>query len=416
MNDGTSDHLRNTASGNPRQPRVLVVGPFMHRQGHFAIYPIDLAQGFVTAGAQVTVIHPFKAAANTAASGEFQIVCLEDQRKNFGKRMAHFWRVLQNKPILLCLAWISLNVRRGDYDLVYWTDFEPDNQQSIWPLSLAAGLGLYPHRTAFTEHHNFSWSKHRWQRLFRLDRLRLRRFEMFVQSKKLLEWIRLNMAWQDKGHYVSHGLWPDFADDEKRLTARNTLGISLDARVLLVFGVQSIRRKEIHTLAEAVRGIELHKPLVILFAGMKVEDEPHPFDHIDLTHKRNLIVHHHEAFIPIESVKTFFAATDAVWAYYGPFIGASGVLAQAISYGRVPICSGLAEIGEICHQYNVGLVSPEANVDGVRSIVSRFIALSTAEQQDMEKMTREAAGQMTWTRICRQTMDIMLSHSLNRPS
>lgn len=390
------------------QPRILVVAPFMHRQGHFAIFPTDLAQGFVANGADVTVIHPFKAAARSAALGNFRIICLEDTREKFGRLMAYTWKSLRNTPILLCLTWIILNVRRGDYDLVYWTDFEPDNQQSTWPLSLAAGLGLYAHRTAFTEHHNFSWSKHRWQRLFRLDRVRLRHLEMFVHSKKLLDWIRLNIGWQHKGHYLPWGLWQDFTGDDERIAARSILGISSDARVLLVFGMQSIRRKEIDTLAEAVQGLQLDKPLVILFAGMKVEDEPHPFEQSELVGKRHLIVHHHEAFIPNESVKTFFAAADAVWAYYRSFIGASGVLAQAIAFGRVPICSPVAESGEICRQYNIGLVPTVDNVVSVQGTLSRFIALSTSEQTGLEIATREAAGEMTWTQISRQIMDIML--------
>ncbi len=392
----------------PARPRILVVGPFMHRKGHFAIFPTDLARGFTANGADVTLIHPFKAAGSPAVLEQFQTICLADKGGEFNRLMAFSWKSLEKNPILLCLAWIIFHVHSGDYDLVYWTDFEPDNQQSTWPLSLAANLKLYAHRTAFTEHHNFSWSKHRWQRLFRLDRVRLRHLEMFVHSKKLLDWIRLNIGWQHKGHYLPWGLWQDFTHDDERIAARSILGISIDARVLLVFGVQSIRRKEIDTLAEAVQGLQLDKPLVILFAGMKVEDEPHPFEQSELVGKRHLIVHHHEAFIPNESVKTFFAAADAVWAYYGSYIGASGVLAQAIAFGRVPICSPVAESGEICRQYNIGLVSTADNVESVQAILSRFITLSTSEQTGLEIATREAAGQMTWTQISRQIMDIML--------
>lgn len=392
----------------PARPRILVIGPFMHRKGHFAIFPTDLARGFAANGADVTLIHPFKAAASPTVLEQFQTICLADERGKFNRLMAFSWKNLKKNPILLCLAWIIFHVRSGDYDLVYWTDFEPDNQQSTWPIGLAALLGLYRHRTAFTEHHNFSWNKHRWQRLFRLDRVRLRHLEMFVHSEKLLNWIRLNMNWQHNGHYLPWGLWPDSSSDEDRDAARNALGISGDARVLLVFGMQAIRRKEIDTLAEAVRTLPLGKPVVILFAGMKVKDEPHPFEQPALASKINLLVHHHEAFIPNESVKTFFAAADAVWAYYGAFIGASGVLAQAIAFGRIPICSMAGESGELCRMHQVGLVTPTDNIAGIQAVISKFISLSATEQSALENAMRPAAGEMAWTNITRQIMSIML--------
>lgn len=331
----------------PIQPRILVVGPFMHRQGHFAIFTSDLASGFSICGADVTLLYPFEAAVPPVTSGKFQTIFLEREKEKFNRLMTLSWNLLNNRPIMLCLTWLIFQVRRNAFDLVYWTDFEPDNQQSSWPLSLAALLGLYRFRTAFTEHHNFNWSKHRWQRLFRLDRIRLRQIEMFVHSRKLLEWIRLNMKWRKKGHFIPWGLWPDSSSEEERNAARAEFGIASDARVLLVFGVQAIRRKEIDTLADALRTLQLDKPLVVLFAGKRINDEPHPFEDPELVGKANLVVRHHEAFIPNESVKAFFAAADAVWAYYGSFIGASGVLAQSIAFGRLPICATTSESGDL---------------------------------------------------------------------
>lgn len=400
----------------PIQPRILVVGPFMHRQGHFAIFPSDLASGFSIGGADVTLLYPFEAAVPPVTSGKFQTICLEREKEQFNRLMTLSWRILNNRPIMLCLAWLIFQVRRNAFDLVYWTDFEPDNQQSSWPLGLAALLGLYRFRTAFTEHHNFNWSKHRWQRLFRLDRIRLRQIEMFVHSRKLLEWIRLNMKWRKKGHFTPWGLWPDPASDEERRIARSALGIPDDARVLLVFGMQAIRRKEIDTLAEAVRTLPLGKPFVIMFAGMRVKDEPHPFEHPALVKKTNLHVQYHESFIPDESVKSFFAAADAVWAYYGSFIGASGVLAQAIAFGRSPICSVAGESGELCRRYKIGLIPPTDNPDGLRVAISEFLSMSDTEQKSLEDATHKIAGEMAWPNICRQIMGIMLVTHENKSS
>lgn len=389
--------------------RILVVGPFMHRKGHFTTFPADLARGFFLNGAKVTLLYPFKAVSHQLSANEIDTICLEHRKSKFNTLMGFSWRILQGSPILLCLVWIILHTHKGDYDLVYRTDFEPDNQQSTWPLGLASLLRLYRHRTAFTEHHNFTWSQHRWQRLFRLDRIRLRHLELFVHSRQLLDWIRLNMRWPDKGHYLPWGLWPDPADDMDRADARAALGIPNEARVLLVFGMQAIRRKNIDTLAEALRDLSLAMPLVILFVGKRIRDEPHPFDEPALATKANLHVRHEEDFVPNDRVRPYFAAADAVWAYYGDFLGASGVFAQALAHARLPICAAASESGELCHRFHVGLPTPSDNLAGVRSTLSRFLSMDRGEQAMLEAATRNAAEVMSWPNIARGVMNIIFA-------
>ena len=388
--------------------KILVIAPLMHRQGHFMFFPQELALGFKMNQASVTLLHPFRTAETPMRMEGIKDLCLEDRINRSGKVMRLLWRAFAAKPHVLCLAWLTLHVRPGTYDLAYWSDFEPDNQQSVWPLGLLAFIGLYRHRTAFTEHHDFNWSRHRWQRLLRLDRIRLHRIEMFVHSQKLLDWIRLNMVWPEKGHYVEHGLWRDPATDAERAAARNTLGIPVESRVLLVFGMQAIRRKEIDTLAKAIGNVQLDKPLVILFAGMKVKDEPHPFNHPDLARKANLLVRHHESFIADDMVKTFFASADAVWAYYGAFLGASGVLAQAIAFGRIPICAHYAESGDLCQRLKVGVLTPTDNLAGVQAVLDRFLSMPNDEQAALESASRKAALTIEWPNMARKIMEIML--------
>ena len=389
--------------------KILIVAPFMHRHGHFSVFPVDLAKGFIANGAEVTLLNPQRVATGHIYEPALETICLESESHHFNIVMRWLWKRFKQHSLLISLAWLSMYIRPGSYDLVYWTDFNPDNQQSTWPLGLASLLGLYRHRTAFTEHHNFSWNKHRWQRLFKLDRIRLRNIEMFVHSKKLLDWIRLNMDWPDKGHFVPWGLWPTPANTEDRRQARVQLGIAENARVLLVFGLQAIRRKQIDTLADAIRGLSLEKPLVILFAGVQVEDAPHPFKHPELTEKHNLQVQHHTAFIEDDAVKALFAAADGVWAYYGFFMGASGVLAQAISFGRMSICASTGESNEICNNYHVGVSTPTDDLDGVKAVISRFINMDASEQVRMETAAIEASHTLAWPNTARQIMNISLA-------
>ena len=123
---------------------ILVVAPFMHRPGHYATYPVDLARGFTANGARVTLVHPFPTAAEPGLTSDLETVCLQDGRASFGRIMTFLWPRLIRHPIHLCLAWLILHTRPGSFDLVYWTDLEPDNQQSSWPMGLAAWLGLVP--------------------------------------------------------------------------------------------------------------------------------------------------------------------------------------------------------------------------------------------------------------------------------
>lgn len=378
----------------------------MHRHGHYATYPVDLARGFMANGAKVTLMFPLPAAEPTLLSG-LTATCLQDEQASFGPIMAFLWPRLIRYPIHLCLAWLILQRRSASFDLVYWTDLEPDNQQSSWPMGLAAWLGLYRHRSAFTEHHKFSWSRHRWQRLLRLDRIRLRHLELFVHSRQLLEWIRLNMRWPDKGHYLPWGLWPDPIGEGERVAARAALNIPHHARVLLVFGMQAIRRKHIDTLAESLREIPLPASLYILFVGKRVSNEPHPFDAPSLANKANLHVRHDETFIPSERVRLYFSAADAVWAYYGSFQGASGVFAQALAHARLPICAAASESGELCRRYGIGLPTPTDDIAGVQTTIRRFLGMDSDEQRRLEAIIQGVAQAMSWPNITRGMLDIL---------
>jgi hypothetical protein len=393
-----------------RQKRILVVGPFMHRLGHYSTFPHDLARGFALNGAQVTVLAPAQPALATPADAPYRLISLATLAAPGGAVARAAWYALQRAPILLALFWIALNTRTGDYDLVYWTDFKPDNQQSTWPLAIARCMGLYRHRTAFTEHYNFSWTRHRLQRLLRLDSLRLRKITLIVHSRKLLEWVRLNMAWPDKGHYVPWGLWPVDPTHLDRTAARRALGMAEDARVLLVFGMQAIRRKHVDTLGAAIDRMTLDRPLTLVFAGIRTShDEEHPFDAPALLAKPQLTVMRHEHFLDDDAVTRHFAAADAVWACYRDFMGASGVLCQAIAHRRLALCADAAESGALVADYGFGLMPARTDVEGVQQTLCRFIGMSAGEQASYEANTVAAARELAWPRVAQRILALALA-------
>lgn len=384
---------------------VLIVAPFMHKSGHFTTFPADLARGFGLNGAAVTLLTPFEPAVSLPSAAPWRTVCLASEQTSFSRFMAWIWSRFQHAPILLALAWITCHTRKGDYDLVYWTDFLPDNQQSVWPLAWARLLGLYRHRTAFTEHHHFNWQRHRLSRRFKLDRLRLAGLCVIVHSRALLDALRKTMAWPDKARYIPWGLWPTPASEMDRAEARARLEIPSSSRVLLVFGIQAIRRKEIDTLADALRTLPLAQPLVVVFAGLRTHDAPHPFDAPELQAKPGLTVYRHEHFLSDDDVRTQFAAADAVWAYYGNFLGASGVLMQAIAHGRLALCAQFGESGALARERGIGLLPDTDDLPGVADLLARFVSLPSSEQAAFETAAREAAHALAWPEVTRQILE-----------
>lgn len=398
----------------PCAAHVLVMAPFLHRPGHTATFPFDLAAGFAANGAGVTLVCPFAPQVTSEHSIKPRVI---DQELDHTPTWVQFaWRHLRHRPILLCLLWLIHYTRSQTPDLVYWTDMEPGNQRALWPLSLARLLGLVRHRLAFSEHHRFAWESHRLARLLRLDRLRLRGIEMFVHSRDLLHWTRQVMAWPAAGRYLPWGVWPDPASADDRAAARAALDLAEHARVLLVFGIQSFYRKEIDTLAAALSDLPLTKPLVVLFVGRRACTQPHPFDDPRLVSKPNLSVRRIEDFVAADQVKTYFAAADGVWAFYGVFIGASGVLLQSLGYGRLPIASDAGEIGGLCREHGSGLLAPVKDMEGLRATLQHFVNMADAEQQAHEAAARIAAEQLSWREIAGTILNVSSRSPAQRPT
>jgi len=390
----------------PQLKRVLVVGTFMHQLGHYSTFPHDLANGFFLNGAEVTLIAPLKPAQETPANIPYRFICLEEETPTRNPIAKKVWELLRHSPILLALVWIAFKTQPNDYELVYWTDFKADNQQSTWILAFAQWLGIYRHNTAFTEHYEFSWKKHRLQRLLKMDRLRLRKIQFITHSKELLKWTQLNMRWPEKGIYIPWGLWP--IQDEKidRPTARSRLEIANNSRVLLVFGVQAIVRKNIGVLAEAIDAMELPTPLTIVFAGPRTAtEEAHPFDKPTLKSKPNLTVIRNEGFIENKTADLYFTAADGVWAYYRNFIGASGVLCQAMAHGRLSICAKNAECGAPASDYRISLMPSNTSIEELKGTLFEFLQMCPEKQSAYEASARIAAEDLAWPRITKKIIE-----------
>lgn len=402
-----SEHLglSNAPTPSPqleRQWRVMVVSPYAHGGGHYPVFARDLSVGYARCGARVTLMFPSPVEDFDFMGDTVETVCLAEIRAELPAWLASLWPRLQ--PIQKCLAWLILNAKKEEWDILHWTDLDPGNQRHLWPVAMARLARLYRFRTVFSEHHPFQWRNpvsRRMHRYLSLDRLRIGDFDMIVHSNDLLQQIRRIMAVDTLGRYVPWGLWPIPASSADRAAARTALGLASDARVLLVFGWQAVYRKNLDALAVAVSQFHAKTNLTLLFVGMHKDSEPHPFK----TGDWQVDVCFDPGFISEQRTRLYFEACDCVWANYRGFLGASGVMQQSMSHGRMALCQASGEIGELSRRHDLGLIVPSENAIDLKAALDQFIDLSLEDQTRYETNARQAADHYGWPMIARAILE-----------
>jgi glycosyltransferase involved in cell wall biosynthesis len=286
---------------------------------------------------------------------------------------------------------------------VLWTDFQ--SQTNVWPLAILRRLRLYRFRTAFFEHHPpFDEAQEPRQGLLRWldpERLRLGGLTMILLSQAHRDVWRTRLGPGPRLECLPYGVWPSALTEANRAAARLALGISAEARVLLVFGVQAVKRKHLDTLHAALSGLAPSRPLVVLFTGRSVGDETHPFAGWQNTH---VDVRLDGRFVSDAQAASNFAAADAVWTHYRAFPGASGVLLQCMGFGRIAIAAGDGEIGEMCQAHGLGLVVAEPTPASIASTLTTLVEMPAARQTAWETDIAATAQRYAWPGLMRRLM------------
>lgn len=378
--------------------RILVVSPFTHQNGHFVTLPRDICCGLAAAGHEVTLVHARPFASELDWFGyDVRRICLKEGVATAPRLWRELWPRLATRPSNQCLAWVVWQLRPADYDLTLWTDFQA--QGNVWALRLATAAGMYRFRTAFFEHHPPDAAENpaaAERARFTSDRLRVGNTPMIVFSSALLGAWRKRLGADAELVQIPHGLWPAFGDEQARARARCALQLSQDDFVLLVFGVQAVRRKHIDTLFDALSGFEPPNPMTVVFAGRTLDGVAHPF-----ANWRNGVISVKliDGFVPEAKVQQLFEAADAVWANYRDFPGASGVLQQAIGVGRLSIASSDGEIGRLSRAHDLGVKVEDGSVDAIRECIRQLSSKPRAERMAREQQLASIASQYSWPHV-----------------
>jgi glycosyltransferase involved in cell wall biosynthesis len=182
---------------------------------------------------------------------------------------------------------------------------------------------------------------------------------------------------------------------------REQLHLSPTAVVLLVFGVGHAG-KDYSTIFRALqaRADAGGDEMTILFAGRSTAGN----DPRALARAYHLEgqVSVHDAFIPKERVPIYFGAADCVlMSYVDAFSMDSGVLADAMAFGKPVIASDVGSVGRSVRDRGFGLVFAPNDAQGLRSRIDEFVRLSSEERSALANRAREAGRGMSWKNIAR---------------
>ena len=188
---------------------------------------------------------------------------------------------------------------------------------------------------------------------------------------------------------VVHPVYDRFGPALPRERARRGLGLSLEAPVLLFFGL--VRKyKGLHVLLESLpRVIETLPTARLVVAGEFYEEEA-AYRALIRQYGIEKHVHFHAEYIPTNDVARYFSAADVV---VQPYVTAtqSGVAQIAFQFDRPAIITDVGGLAEVVPHEKAGLVVPPEDPVALADAIVRFftdemsVSLTEGVRREKEK-------------------------------
>jgi len=180
----------------------------------------------------------------------------------------------------------------------------------------------------------------------------------------------------------------EYAPDPAELTgshtwksARQTLGISDESVVILVYGTID-ERKGIDTLIEALNHADSPKSIYLLVAGRQSPELRQllsSFRNASTT-EAEIRCKTIDAFIDSATEQQLFAAADAIWMGYRAHYNMSGVLMLSVAAKKPVIATEAGLIGWFTNKWQIGCTFREGDSDAVHRILKIICDKSVREE------------------------------------
>jgi len=206
-------------------------------------------------------------------------------------------------------------------------------------------------------------------------------------------------------HVVPHGgtaLPPLSAAD--RAQARARLALEADRPVLLFFGMLK-PYKGLEFLIEAMPGILAAAPrATLLVAGEALMPMRPIHEQIERLGLRDAL-RLRESFVPQDEAPLYFAAADLLVAPYTD-IAASGVVAQAQTYGLPAVVTRVGGLPEFVEPEGCGLVVPPRSPEALTEAIRQALADPEALAEMGRRARRRIGRDHDWGAVARQTLAV----------
>ena len=219
------------------------------------------------------------------------------------------------------------------------------------------------------------------------------------------EIVRYHKSLDKKITIIPHGNYLPFIDlHEDQEESRLKLGIDLDKKVLLFFGmIKKVKNLDLLLLAMP-EIIKRNSKVILLIAGKPWKDDFSYYQEIidRLKIHNNCVLN--IKFIAHQDVKHYYCATDIVILPYKE-IYQSGVLMMSLCFGKPVVISDLDSFKEIVNDQETALFFKSGDISSLSNVIN-----SALENHDLLEKVRTQGLELvktkySWIEIGRQTRD-----------
>jgi len=202
---------------------------------------------------------------------------------------------------------------------------------------------------------------------------------------------------------IPHGNYTPFINIQyDKVKSREQLGIPINSRVLLFFGMIK-KVKGLEVLLSSLNGVIKQNPdILLVIAGKPWENDFAAYQKIIDENNLSEYILLHTKFVPHEDVEHYYCASDLVVLPYRK-IYQSGVLMMTLSYERPALVSDLPPLKEIISNNENGFLFKTENVSDLTAKLNSILGNKELMERVRTRGSELINTKYDWCEIGRQT-------------